>query len=335
MFKSSCCYSVLSDSDLVMLLDEYYNIKNIKSLYLYRAFIGDVYFFEDDKQSYVMKIYKSIPLHKKNAQNSADVMEYLLEKGIRVPKVFKNNNKLNTTTIIAPEGEREVVIVSFIDEKSESNNNDIHGIIGKQLAQMGSVMKDYPFLDRLIKIDEDYIIDNFLKVMNKYFPNKKAEINFFENYGKILSKKIKELYSKQPQCIGFCHGDFHNGNIIKTLDDGVAFFDFDTCGIGCNMFDIAVYCDKTEYFNLDKTKILETQKTLDVFLDGYTKVVPLSQLEIDSIPLFIALRHYELNATIPINRAHIEGTHWLNDNWIDAQYAWLKEWFEIYHDILR
>lgn len=81
------------------------------------------------------------------------------------------------------------------------------------------------------------------------------------------------------------------------------------------MFDIAVYCDKTDYFNLDKTKILETQKTLNAFLEGYTNVFSLFQLEIDSIPLFIALRHYELNGTIPINRATIEGTHWLNDNW--------------------
>lgn len=335
MFKASCSYSILSNKDLVMLLDEYYNIKNIKSLHLHRAFIGDVYFVEDDKQSYVMKIYKSLPLHKKSAEDSTDVIEYLWKKGINVPKVLKNKNKVNRTTILAPEGEREVVVTSFIDRKkiSASNNNEIHRIIGRQAAQMSSVMKDYPFLDRLIKIDEDNLIDNFLKVMNKYFPNKEEEISFFKSYGEILSQKIKELYSKQPQCIGFCHGDFHNGNIIKNLTDGVVFFDFDACGIGCNMLDIAVYCDKTDYFNLDKTKILETQKTLEVFLEGYTNVVPLSQLEIDSIPLFIALRHFELNATIPINRAPIEGTHWLNDNWIDAQYAWLKEWYEIYHSI--
>lgn len=335
MFKASCCYSVLSNKDLVMLLDEYYNIKNIKSLHLHRAFIGDVYFIEDHKQSYVMKIYKSLPLHTRNAQNSSDVIEYLRENGINVPKVLKNKNKLNSTTILAPEGEREVVVTSFIDGKtiSESYNNEIHRIIGKQAAQIRSVMKDYPFLDKLIKIDEDYLINNFLKIMNKYFPKKEEKISFFKSYGEILSKKIKELYIKQPQCIGFCHGDFHNGNIIKTLTDGVAFFDFDACGIGCNMLDIAVYCDKTDYFNLDKTKILQTKKTLEVFLEGYTNVFPLSQLEIDSIPLFIALRHYELNATIPINRAPIEGAHWLNDNWVDEQYAWLKEWYEIYHAI--
>ncbi|WBW96003.1 phosphotransferase enzyme family protein [Oceanirhabdus sp. W0125-5] len=333
MFKSSCEYSVLRDDDLIILLDEYYNIKNVKSLRLHRAFIGDVYFIEDDKQSYVMKIYKSDLLHKKNAENSADVMEYLRESGITVPKVYKNKNNCNTTTIFAPEGEREVVVISFIDEKkiSEEHKDEDHRMIGKQVALMRSVMKDYPYLDRLAKIDEDYIIDNFIKVMNKYFPKKEEEISFFKSYGEIISKKIKELYSKQPQCIGFCHGDFHDGNIIKTLNDEVAFFDFDACGIGCNMLDIAVYCDETNYFNLDKTQIKETQKTLEVFLEGYTKVFPLSQLERDSIPLFIALRHYELNATIPINRAPIEGSHWLNDNWLNAQYTWLKEWYEIYH----
>lgn len=335
MFKAGCCYSVLSNSELIMLLDEYYNIKNIKSLHLHRSFIGDVYLIEDDRQSYVMKIYKSLPLHKKNAVNSTDIIDYLWENGITVPKVFKNKNKCKTTTILAPEGEREVVITSFIEGKtiSQSYNNDLHRIIGRQAAQMRSVMKDYPFLDRLIKIDEDYLIDNFLKVMNKYFPNKEVEISFFKNYGGILSQKIKELNSKHPQCIGFCHGDFHDGNMIKTLADGVAFFDFDACGIGCNMLDIAVYCDKTDYFNLDKKNVLETQKTLEVFLDGYTNLFPVSQIEIDSIPLFIALRHYELNATIPIDRAPIEGTHWLNDNWVDAQYKWLKAWYEIYHAI--
>ena len=137
MFNASCCYSVLSNSDLVMLLDEYYNIKNVKSLHLHRAFIGDVYFIEDDKQSYVMKIYKSFPLHKKNAENGTDVMEYLREKGIPVPKVVKNKNKLNTTTILAPEGEREVVVTSFIDGKSISLScsKEIHRIIGRQAVQ--------------------------------------------------------------------------------------------------------------------------------------------------------------------------------------------------------
>lgn len=333
MFEASCSYSVLSDNDLTILLDEYYNIKNVKSIHLHRAFIGDVYFIEDDKQSYVMKIYKSLPLQKKNAENSTNVIEYLWEQGVDVPKVFKNINKLSTTTILAPEGEREVVITSFIDGKTiaVSCDNKIHKVIGRKLAQMRLAMKDYPFLDRIIKTDEDNLIDNFLKVMKQYFPNKEVEFKFFKSYGEIISKKVKELYSIKPQCIGFCHGDLHHGNIIKTLTDDVVFFDFDACGIGCNMFDIAVYCDKTDYFNLDKKKILETQKTLELFLEGYTNVFQLSQLEIDSIPLFIALRHYELNATIPINRAPIEGSHWLNDDWIDSQYAWLKEWFEIYH----
>lgn len=196
MFRVGCCYSVLNNNELVKLLEEYYNIKNIKALHLYRAFIGDVYFIEDDKQSYVMKIYKSSPLHKKNAENGTNVMEYLWEKGISVPKVFKNRDKLNITTILAPEGERQVIVSSFIEGKaaSISYNNEIHKNTGMQLAQMRSAMEDYPFLDRLIKIDEDYLIDNFLKVMNKYFPKKKIEISFLKGYGEIISSKIKELY---------------------------------------------------------------------------------------------------------------------------------------------
>jgi len=333
MFKANASYSVLKNQDLVTILSDAYDMRNVKSLHLYRANIGDVYFLKDNIQSYVMKIYRSNPLHKKNAQNSGAVMDYLGRKGISVPKVIKNNMNFTTTTILAPEGEREVLVTSFLNGETieQCGSREFHEIIGKEAAQMRRVMKDYTSLDKLIKIDEDYIINNFIKVMNKYFPHKKEEIDFLKKYGEILSQKIKELYVKQPLGIGFCHGDFHNGNMIKTSKDRIEFFDFDACGIGCNMLDISVYCDRTDYFNLDKTKILETQETLELYLQGYTSLFPLTQLEIESIPLFTALRHYELNAIIPINRAPIEGDYWLNDGWIDAQYAWLKAWYGIYH----
>jgi len=219
MFKANASYSVLKNQDLVTLLSDAYDMKDVKSLHLYRANIGDVYIFVDGIQSYVMKIYRSNPMHKRNAENSGAVMDYLWGKGLTVPKVIKNNSNFTTTTILAPEGEREVLVTSYLKGKTieESGSWEYHGVIGRQAAQMRGVMKDYTSLDRLIRIDEDYIINNFIKVMNKYFPHKKEKIDFLKKYGEILSQKIKELYVKQPLGIGFCHGDFHNGNMIKQI----------------------------------------------------------------------------------------------------------------------
>lgn len=334
MFKANSSYSVLSNKDLIMLLEKKYNIKNVNSFHLHRSFIGDVYFVKTDKKSYTMKIFKNDSLHNSNIENSVDVIDYLWEKGLPVPEIIKNIDNFKVTKILAPEGQREIVVTSYIDgELALESDNEIDKKIGEQSAKMRDIMTDYPNINRLQKIDEDELIDRFIKVMYKYFPNKDEEITFFKSYGEFLSKKIKELYSKYPQSIGFCHGDFHNGNIIKISDTEVKFIDFDACGIGCTLTDIATYCNEMDYFRFEKSKILATQKKLEVFLEKYSEIFSLSQYEIDSIPLFIALRHYELNATVPLNRVPIEGRHWLNDNWLKAQYSWLKEWQSIYHSI--
>ena len=256
-------------------------------------------------------------------------MDFLYQNGLSVPQVIRNVNQDQVTPLLAPEGVREVVVTVYILGVSAAQLDDKE--IATQSALIRKVMKDYPTLDKLHQLDVDELINRFITVLYEYYPDKLEEIEFFKTYGAFLADKIKELQVKYPESIGFCHGDFHPGNIIKMSAAEVCFIDFDACGLGCVLMDIATYCNQMDYFKFDASKLGDTFRTVEVFTKSYSDDYPLSQDEIEAIPLFIALRHYELNATVPIYRVPVEGQYWLNDNWLESQYIWLKKWQRLHH----
>lgn len=71
MFKANSSYSVLDNQDLILFLEEYYNIVEVDSFHLYRSFIGDVYIVKTKLQSYVMKIYKHDAFNNRNLNLSS------------------------------------------------------------------------------------------------------------------------------------------------------------------------------------------------------------------------------------------------------------------------
>lgn len=329
MFKANCSYSVLNNQDLLLFLKEYYNIVEVDSFHLHRSFIGDVYIVKTKLRSYIMKIFKHDAFNNNNIKNSTSVMEFLYQKGLSVPQVIRNVNHLQVTSLLAPEGVREVVVTSYIAGVSTPQLDDEK--IASQSALIRKAMTEYPTLDQLHQLDVDELINRFITVLYEYYPDNIEEIGFFKTYGAFLAENIKELQVKYPESIGFCHGDFHTGNIIKTSDSDVSFIDFDACGLGCILMDIATYCNQMDYFKFDASKLGDTFRKVEVFTKSYSDVYPLSQEEIEAIPLFVALRHYELNATVPLHRVPVEGKHWLNDNWLESQYTWLKKWQRLHH----
>ena len=69
----------------------------------------------------------------------------------------------------------------------------------------------------------------------------------FIKYGNTIWEKVKDL----PR--GYCHGDMYNGNIYKTPDKKLYILDFDTSCNGFPMYDLALICNKTHYFNFDES----------------------------------------------------------------------------------
>ena len=98
-----------------------------------------------------------------------------------------------------------------------------------------------------------------------------------------------------------CHGDLHRGNLLETPEGKLYLLDFDTACLAPHMFDVMVMCR---------------------FLQTYTQMINLTKQEIASIYDWIALRHFQLQATI----VEIYGLDCIDDLFIDQQLEWLEAW---------
>jgi len=90
--------------------------------------------------------------------------------------------------------------------------------------------------------------------------------NGFYNLGKFHKTNLIKRYSDGLKTI--CHGDFHTGNIVKTIDNEYRFIDVTYLNIGWNYSDLE-YIDFYDLYNTEEYPWMIKNKDLfDCYLDG-------------------------------------------------------------------
>jgi Ser/Thr protein kinase RdoA (MazF antagonist) len=121
---------------------------------------------------------------------------------------------------------------------------------------------------------------------------------------------------------GYCHGDLHRGNLLLGEDGTLSLLDFDTSCRAPVMFDIAVMCDATDYFRFFPEGMRRSAVALERFLCGYERRSSISSEESAAFYDWIALRHFQLQATI----VEIYGLDCIGEAFADTQLDWLRQW---------
>lgn len=101
----------------------------------------------------------------------------------------------------------------------------------------------------------------------------------------FVYKKLKDYETNFPDKSGLIHGDLNPNNII-VQNKRYAVIDFDDCGIGLYGYDIANALHAFQ--NLIKGSPEKNYRALEESLfNGYTETMPLSQVDIDTMPYFL------------------------------------------------
>lgn len=166
----------------------------------------------------------------------------------------------------------------------------------------------------------DFFIKRYLDIMKM---KEYQGIDKFAKLGTYLWEKVNNL-----PC-GFIHGDLHGGNMLQDRDK-ITFFDFDACAAASPVYDIATFCDATDYFDLSEDNFengfIQTRKNVNEFLKGYETYFNLSEDEKYAVYDFIAIRHFDIQATIIDSR----GLACVDEQFLDEQYLWLEKWVHRY-----
>ena len=271
---------------------------------------GTTTYIVNGRSKYLLKVIGSA--FSDTARQSASIMRYLEENGFPVPKmILTNSGEAFFETEI--DGEKKLIVLMDFIEGDEPELEKCASEVGRLVGRFHQLMEEYP--SELVYRDKEFFIGRYIEFLRK---KKYPRIKEYEELGERLWDKVKNL----PQ--GNCHGDLHRGNLLQNADGKIYLVDFDTACCAPRMFDVMVMCDMTDYFNLKQKDIELTKEVYREFLSGYAGYHKLSREEILSFPYWIAIRHFQLQATI----LEIYGMDCIDEGFIDGQLYWLNKWQE-------
>ena len=259
---------------------------------------------------YLLKVIDSA--FSDTARQSVSIMRYLEENGFPVPKTMltkRGEAFFETET----DGEKKLIVLMEFIDGDEPELEKCAAEVGVLVGKFHRLMEKYP--EEALSKGKEFFIGRYLEFLREKNYPRVAE---YEELGERLWDKVKDL----PQ--GKCHGDLHRGNLLQNTDGQIFLVDFDTVCRAPFMFDVMVMCDMTDYFNLKQEDIKLTKEVYRKFLSGYSEYHALSREEILSFPYWVAIRHFQLQATI----LEIYGIDCIDEGFIDGQLWWLNKWQE-------
>lgn len=267
------------------------------------------YILNSGNEKYFLKIIDNVFLS--TAIQSIDIQQYLIKTDFPVPKIILTKANKPYFTY-----ENQLFVLYEYIDGVEPNLDDNAEQIGELVGKLHKLMSNYS--GELTTHDKEFFVGRYIDILRKkYYPDER--LNEYIEIGSELWDSVKDL----PY--GFCHGDLHRGNLLKTADDKIYMLDFDTACFTPQLFDIAVMCDTTDYFNFDKNEFHHTTEVFDQFMRSYSKYNQLN-FDIKQFYEFIALRHFQLQATI----VEIYGLDCIDEGFIDKQLEWVKQWRNMY-----
>lgn len=245
------------------------------------------------------------------AIQSIDIQQYLIENDFPMAKIIKTKDSSPYFVY-----ENQLFILYEYIDGVEPNLDDNAQEIGEIAGKLHHLMSRYS--GKLTTHNKEFFVDRYIDILRKkHYPDEK--LNKYIEIGNSIWNSVKDL-----PC-GFCHGDLHRGNLLQTTDDKIYMLDFDTVCFAPQLFDIAVLCDTTDYFNFDKNEFHHTTEIFNQFMKSYGKYNQLN-FDIKQFYEFIALRHFQLQATI----VEIYGLDCIDEEFIDKQLDWIKQWRKQY-----
>ena len=297
-------------------LTEAYNLP-FCVLDLYRAVRGALYIAYTPQKKYVFKL--SDAYYAEKTINAVNLITFLRKRNFPAVEIIPASKGELYISIPMPEGNRIGVLYEFIEGKA-ATFDDI-GEVGKTAARLHNEMNLYTGImpnlyDKRLLIDE---LPKTLRLM-RYDEDKTNDIERMIN---ALWDAIKAFPS------GIVHGDFDVGNIIIKDDGAITLIDFDDGGRMPLIFDVACICSRIGDELLTKEKVELTQKTIELFLNGYHAINPHAEFKTRDIMNWIALRRIDtqmIGIRFLLQRRGKDNQYLF----FDRTHKWLMDWEKMF-----
>ncbi len=310
-----CSYSTVSCKELMAKVIPDYCIDDPLDCHFWERGSNDTYVIRCSDTRYSLRIYRHEVYPRDEIDFEVDALNYLHDHSFPVAYPIPRRSGGYITEISVPEGMRYVLVTAFAEGSPPKGDSvDDFRLTGESVARLHQVSQGFTTQHRKKDLDLKNFIDDSVNSIRPFLSHRPEELALLHQYVETARNEVLRI-GEDAMDIGFCHGDVHGGN--AHLWNGVlTHFDFEECGFGYRVFDLATF---KWAFGLRGSK---TEKWM-AFVEGYESVREIGKAEIELLDTFVLLRHVWLIA-FHMRNAYDFGGELTSDEYIDRQWRRLK-----------
>lgn len=298
-----------------------YGLNNLVDLKLLTLGLNDTYVITTiDAKKYILRIYRAGWRSSSDIAYEIEVLNHLSLKGILVAKPIPQKDGQFIKALLAPEGQRYAVLFNYAEGQEAPYEKELETKAfnyGRGAAKIHQATENFSSSHSRFSLDLDHLLDTPLKSILPMLSHRQEDGKYLQQLAEKIRNRLLEVPSNALEQ-GFCHGDFHGGNANFADDGTITFYDFDSGGWGWRAYDISVFRWSARL----REKEIEFWEP---FLRGYTEERPLKDLDLQTVPLFIGLRHFFLLG-LHTSNGQDWGFGWINDKYFDKAVKFLQAW---------
>lgn len=251
---------------------------------LIKGTVRDTYLVTTGDHRYILCIYRHGARTADEILAELDVIDHLHADGLLVPPAIPDRQGQRLLRLAAPEGERYAVVFTYIEGQQLSKTPDPATMtrLGETVARMHVASDQLPNPLSRPTIDFDTLISWSLSAFESAAPHRVDDVAFLRDVADHLRPRLAGLSTTKLH-YGLVHGDLIPSNVQITPDDQPALLDFDFCGYGWWLYDLATLRVEVDYWNMGEA-------VWQAFLTGYQAVRPLTGDDFANIPLLQVAR---------------------------------------------
>ncbi|MEP6750719.1 MAG: phosphotransferase [Bacteroidota bacterium] len=273
------CDSTLAPVHIASFVQNNYKINDTVTARILKTGINHTYLITAGEEKYIFRVYSLNWRTEKEIAEEIRLLGLLQQNNIPVSFAIADTSSAYIQHLQAPEGLRFGVLFSFAKgEKTLNMQAELHYKIGVIMASMHKIT-DHMQLERVTYTPEILLVDPFEK-LKQFLPEETDEMVYMKSLQIHLQKTFHDAGTKRLRS-GAVHIDIWFDNMSISNGTDITIFDFDFCGNGLLLLDIAYYV--LQLYSTEKDGN-EFNLKRESFFKGYESVTCLSEEEKKLIP---------------------------------------------------
>lgn len=309
-------YARLSASYLLGLLQSSYEGLEASTCSYFTSGLHDNYLLKTDSACFICRVYRSDWRSENEIGFELEYLAHLVAHNCpvsapilsRAGSLFINEGGVESCRFIAlfsyaaglpPQGDFNLITA---------------GALGSAVASIHQSSMGFQSVYQRKALALPFLLSESLIAIQPYLKTPK-DADYLLRVAKTVEQKLQPIEASLPQVI--CHGDINPSNFHIAPDQQITLFDFDQCGVGARIFEIAK-------FQASIRRLANNHSILEAFIDSYQQTVPpLTQKEWEVLPYYEAVAVIWVMAIRPLNAEWI-GCQLLQDDFWQQRLAILR-----------